>query len=57
MFVKRTVNNTLILTFEEAKKIEFEMKGCKETHTTLGERGYATQKMSHLTTASTKTIH
>jgi len=29
MFVKRVGRNTLALNFEEYKKIEFEMKGCK----------------------------
>jgi hypothetical protein len=38
MFVKRVGKNTLALNFEEAKKIEFEMKGCKEGQTTLGQK-------------------
>jgi hypothetical protein len=49
MFIKQARNNTLALTFEEAKKVEFEMKGCKENQTTLGKRGYTTQKGSYFT--------
>ena len=30
MFVKRTTKKTLVENFEEAKTIEFQMKGCKE---------------------------
>jgi hypothetical protein len=30
MFIKQVGNNTLALNFEESKKMEFEMMGCKE---------------------------
>jgi hypothetical protein len=30
MFVKRLAKATLVENFEEAKTIEFQMKGCKE---------------------------
>jgi hypothetical protein len=38
MFVKRVGNNTLVLNFQEAKKVEFEMMDCKEIKTTFTKR-------------------
>jgi hypothetical protein len=35
MFVKRAAKTTLDENFEEAKKIEFQMKGCKEGQVSL----------------------
>jgi hypothetical protein len=35
MFVKRDTKHTLAENFEETKKIEFQMKGCKEGHVSL----------------------
>jgi hypothetical protein len=35
MFVKRDAKHTLAENFKEAKKIEFQMKGCKEGHVSL----------------------
>jgi hypothetical protein len=35
MFVKISVKQTLEIFFEEAKTIEFQMKGCKEGHVSL----------------------
>ena len=35
MFVKRDAKTTLAENFEEAKTIEFQMKGCKEGHVSL----------------------
>jgi hypothetical protein len=38
MFVKRAAKKTLAENFEEAKMIEFHMKGCKEGHASLAKR-------------------
>jgi hypothetical protein len=38
MFIKRVVKQTLEENFEEAKMIEFQMKGCKEGHTSLARK-------------------
>ena len=35
MFVKRAAKQTLTENFEEAKTIEFQMKGCKEGQASL----------------------
>ena len=35
MFVKRSAKKTLTENFEEAKMIEFQMKGCKEGQASL----------------------
>jgi hypothetical protein len=35
MFVKRVTKKTLAENFEEAKKIEFHMRGCKEGQVSL----------------------
>jgi hypothetical protein len=35
MFVKRVVKQTLADNFQEAKTIEFQMKGCKESQVSL----------------------
>jgi hypothetical protein len=35
MFLKRAAKTTLAENFEEAKKIEFQMKGCKEGQVSL----------------------
>jgi hypothetical protein len=39
MFVKRVAKHTLAENFEEAKTIEFQMKGCKEVQVSLGHFG------------------
>ena len=38
MFVKRAAKKTLVENFEEAKTIEFQMKGCKEFQASLVEK-------------------
>jgi hypothetical protein len=38
MFVKRADKHTLAENFEEAKTIEFQMKGCKESQISLGKK-------------------
>jgi hypothetical protein len=38
MFVKRAAKITLVENFEEAKMIEFQMKGCKEGQVSLGNK-------------------
>jgi hypothetical protein len=38
MFVKRVAKHTLAKNFEEAKTIEFQMKGCKEGQISLTKR-------------------
>jgi hypothetical protein len=38
MFVKRVSKPTLAENFEEAKTIEFQMKGCKESHISLAKK-------------------
>jgi hypothetical protein len=40
MFVKRDAKTTLIENFEEAKTIEFQMKGCKEGHVSLVKKEF-----------------
>jgi hypothetical protein len=38
MFVKRAAKQTLAENFEEAKTIEFQMKGCKEGQVSLAKK-------------------
>jgi hypothetical protein len=38
MFVKRVANQTLAKFFEEAKMIEFHIKGCREVQASLAKR-------------------
>jgi hypothetical protein len=38
MFVKRVAKKTLAENFEEAKMIEFQMKGCKEGQASLARK-------------------
>jgi hypothetical protein len=38
MFVKRVAKPTLVENFEEAKIIEFQMKGCKYSHISLSKK-------------------
>jgi hypothetical protein len=40
MFVKRVTKTTLAENFEEAKTIEFQMKGCKEGQVSLVKKEF-----------------